>query len=54
VELLVSLLVVVIVICLVLYITERMPLPEPWGTVVRIVVCLILLLWVLSRFGVLG
>jgi hypothetical protein len=53
-ETLVALLVVVVVIWLVMYLISALPITEPWGTVLRVLVILALLVYVVRRFGVLG
>lgn len=51
---LVSLIAVVVVIWLVMYLLSSVPITEYWGTVLRVLVVLLLLVWVIRRFGVLG
>lgn len=51
-ELLVSLLIVAVVIVLIFYVLDRIPLPEPWNWVVRVIVGLVVLLWLLRMLGV--
>lgn len=45
---------VVVVIWLVLWVVSIVPTSEPWGTVLRIVVGLLLIVWVVRKFGVLS
>ena len=53
-ELLVTVLVAALVCWLVFYVMDRIPMAEPVRTVAYVVVGVILLLFVLSRFGIIG
>lgn len=52
---LVSLLVVVVILCLVWYlVTTYVPMPQPIRTVITVIAVLILCVWLLRAFGVVG
>lgn len=53
-DLLVTVLVVALVCWLVFYVMDHIPMTEPVRTVAYVVVGVILLLFVLSRFGIIG
>lgn len=48
---LISLLVAVIVIGLLIYLVQMLPLPDPWKTIAVILVILIALIWLLGSVG---
>lgn len=47
-----TLIVVLVVVVIVHLILSRMPLPEPYGAIVYLIVGLVLLLWVLRVAGI--
>lgn len=51
---LIGLLVLVIILGLLIYIVQLIPLPPPFKTIAMIVVCLIAIVWLCESFGVLG
>lgn len=52
---LISLLVVVVILCLVWYlVTTYVPMPQPIRTVITVIAVLILCVWLLRAFGVVG
>jgi hypothetical protein len=51
---LISLLVLVIILGLLIYVVQLLPLPPPFKTVAMVVVCLIAIVWLCESFGILG
>jgi len=48
ISLLITLLIVLIVAAVVFWIIGQLPIPAPWGNIIRAVVGLIILIWLLS------
>ncbi len=51
---LVGLLVAVLIIGLIYYLITLIPLPDPFKTIVLVLFIIIVILWLLSSFGILG
>jgi len=51
---LISLLIFCVVAALIWYLIGLLPLPAPFGTVVRVVLILIAIIWLVERLGVFG
>lgn len=51
---LIGLLIVVIVFGLLFYCVSLLPLPAPWGTIARVLLLVIAIIWLLSMLGVVG